>query len=73
MWVVTREINEYDQDGEYFVTAYKNKPNLQNLRKLLPNETDVTILKLMNGGGRQDVEYEWFNLHEIKNGEQLNI
>ena len=63
VWVVTREINEYNQDGEYFVAVFKNKPTFQQLKKLL-NEDDVTIDKLTRGGGRQSTEYEWYNLLE---------
>ena len=63
VWVVTREINEYNQDGEYFVAAFKSKPTFQQLKKLL-NGDDVTIDKLTRGGGRQGTEYEWYNLLE---------
>lgn len=69
MWIVTREINQYDQDGEYFVAAYYKKPGFQQLRKLLEDESDVTIGKLASGGGRQNKEDEWFWLREVREGE----
>jgi len=69
MWVVTRAINQYDQEGDYLVSVFENKPTFQELKKVLPNESDTTIGKLTRGGGRQNIEYEWFFLTELKNGE----
>ena len=34
MWIVTRAINDYNQDGDYFVAAFINKPTFQDLKKL---------------------------------------
>lgn len=65
VWVVTREINEYNQDGEYFVAVFKKKPSFAELKELLPNEDDVTIGKLTRGGGRHEWEDEWYNLIEV--------
>lgn len=70
MWVVTREINEYDQDGEYFVSGYLVKPTFADLKALL-KLGDAATEKLRQGGGRQGVEEEWFYLHEIKAGQRL--
>lgn len=69
MWIVTRAINQYDQDGDYFVCAFENKPTFKELKKILPNESDVTIGKLTRGGGRQEYEDEWYFLTEVKSGE----
>ena len=71
MYVVTREINEYNQEGEYFVAAYRSKSSFGDLKVLLGGESDVTVGKLTRGGGRQALEDEWFNLDEVKDGEQL--
>ena len=68
MWIVTRAINQYDQDGDYFVCAFDKKPTFQELKKILGCD-DATIGKLMRGGGRQNLEYEWFFLTELKSGE----
>ncbi len=67
-WIVTREINEYDQDGEYFVGVFDNKPSFIDLKKMLLYENDVTIGKLTRGGGRQNTENVWFNLIEVEVG-----
>ena len=69
MWVVTRAINQYDQDGDYLVCVFENKPTFKDLKKILPYESDVTIGKLTRGGGRQGIEGEWFFLSELKSGE----
>lgn len=68
MWVVTREINEYDQDGSYFVAVFQHKPTFADLKSLLPNETDTTVGKLTKGGGRQGNENVWFNLLPVESG-----
>jgi len=70
MWVVTREINQFEQDGEYLVSVFKDKPTFQALKALLPSESDVTIGKLTRGGGRHGNEYEWFNLFSVENGQK---
>ena len=67
-WIVTREVNEYDQDGEYFVSVFDEKPTFKELKEVLPYESDATIGKLTRGGGRQGSEAEWFFLREIKTG-----
>ena len=67
MWIVTGQVNEYDQFGEYFVAAYKEKPNFKQLKKLL-NKDDVTVGKLTRGGGRQNIEDCWYNLRRVEEG-----
>ena len=67
-WIITRAINQYDQDGEYFVSWFDHKPTFKELKELLPRESVVTLGKLTRGGGRHDYEYEWFYLNEIKQG-----
>ena len=71
MWIVTREINEYDQDGEYFVVAFDTKPTFRDLKKILGFD-DVTVGKLTRGGGRQRSEDEWYNLYDIPSGQTIH-
>lgn len=62
VWILTREINMYDQDGEYFVAVFANKPTHQQL-----TECGVATNRLrhtLNGGGRVECEDEWFILTE---------
>lgn len=83
MWIITRAISQYDQDGHYAYSVFIEKPLREDIRRLLygddynpktedPNLRDVRekyISWLLKGGGRQEVEYEWFFLTEIKSGE----
>ena len=62
VWVLTREINEYNQDGEYFVAVFANEPMYTHLL-----ECGVPFNRLghvLNGGGRIGDENEWFYLRE---------
>jgi ubiquinone/menaquinone biosynthesis C-methylase UbiE len=68
MWIITRAINQYDQDGDYFETAYENKPTLDELLKFFRDEE--LAKHVLNGGGRRDFEGSWYFLTEIKSGEQ---
>ena len=67
MWIVTKELNAYDQYGEYFVCVYAQKPTFSQLKNSL-GLSDVTTGKLTRGGGREDCEDEWYSLHKIKSG-----
>jgi len=73
VWVLTRELNIYDQDGEYFVAVFKTKPTVKQLTKVVAAtgylSPDVmsalaTILHILEGGGREGTEDEWYNLRE---------
>ena len=70
MWVLTREINEYDQDGEYFVSCWNFKPNAQEMSVIFPGITYEFWTHISNGGGRKDIEETWYNLREYEEGEK---
>lgn len=63
MWILTREINDYNQDGQYYVKAFINKPSREELKKYGIIEESY-IDHILNGGGREDNETEWFYLIE---------
>jgi hypothetical protein len=63
VWNLTREINEYDQDGEYYVKTFIEKPTCEMLLSL--DVPKYLINHVLNGGGRQEFEDEWFYLREI--------
>lgn len=68
VWVLTREINEYNQDGEYFVAVYKNKPSPEVLGEEIGYEpTSQYVVNLLeNGGGRlSDEDDVWWWLKEV--------
>lgn len=74
-WVLTREINQYDQDGEYFVAVFDKKPDLKKMAEVMRSENHgvggdvmdaVSFLEhLLSGGGRRGVEDEWYSLSEV--------
>ena len=76
-WVLTREINEYDQDGEYFVAVFISKPSILDIAKTLEwkgvktigdlNTVDKKFIDhILAGGGRRDIEDEWYHLREVE-------
>lgn len=67
MWIITREINQYDQDGEYFVSAFIDKPTMEQITDCIGCNKEYGS-HLLNGGGRIDKENEWYYLREIKEG-----
>ena len=69
--IVTRSINAYEQDGEYFVAAYNEPPTFKELKELLVWPNDATIGKLMRGGGREGIEAVWFHLNAVKPGAKI--
>ena len=46
--------------------CFEEQPTFEQLKEMLPYQDDATIDKLTRGGGRQLVEYEWFNLREVE-------
>lgn len=75
VWVLTREINQYDQDGEYFVCVFAEKPSTQKLAEVMQKQdhgaTDVMeavafLEHLRAGGGRRKYEDTWFHLKEVE-------
>lgn len=62
IWVLTTEYNEYDQYGEYFVTAFKDKPTAAQLIEHTQGYRYINALE--KNLGRQGTEYQWFNLRE---------
>jgi hypothetical protein len=66
--VLTRQINEYNQDGEYFEAVLAEKPDYQKLEKLLLSMGmggQEFIDHLLNGGGRRGYEETWYHLREV--------
>lgn len=76
VWILTREENQYDQYGEYFVAVFKDKPSESQLTEILTkygvdsysegtvSEIDVRLLS--QGGGRDSEDLDtWFNLKQV--------
>lgn len=72
VWVLTKELNEYDQYGAYFVTVFKEKPTVDLLSGFIKETPDIGLTRIgyykwvLNGGGRFGDEYEWYHLTEVE-------
>lgn len=64
VFVLTREINQYDQDGEYFVDVYADYPTREQLIKAGVTEEAADYL-LKGGNGRMGTEDEWWNIEGV--------
>lgn len=64
VWVLTREINQYDQDGAYFERVFKDKPTKQQLLDAGVYESSVE--HVLSKGGRIKYEDTWWYLTEVK-------
>lgn len=71
VWVLTREICEYEQDGEYFEAVFENKPTLAELAPFLqglPADMGKAIAKVdyvLNGGGEEYGSHTWYRLKQV--------
>lgn len=75
MFVLTREHNDYDQHGEYFVCLFKDRPSIEKLAPIVSKEIGLPgdmgeAIKLVEhvrkGGGRIAIEDVWLNLDEYE-------
>lgn len=69
IWVLTKEVNDYNQHGEYFIAAWGYKPSSLDLSYVLGYYTDSPVIQhlIHGGGGRQGVEDVWYYLYEYEN------
>jgi hypothetical protein len=73
MWVLTMQVNDCGQHGEYFFSAFDHKPSFDELKNILPNNTtDEDIVSILNNPspyGNDGYIPIYFNLREAKSGE----
>jgi hypothetical protein len=62
VWVLTRELNQYDQYGEYFVAVFGEAPHHTDLTE--HGVPQNRLRHVLNGGGRVDYEDEWYYLRQ---------
>ncbi len=66
VWILTSSYNDYDQHGEYFLAAFKDKPTKQQILDHCDIHSEFKkeglVDHILSGGGRQNVEYQWFYL-----------
>lgn len=73
VWVLTYEVNEHDQHGEYFLAVFQKKPSYEQVVDYVVEAGDSlqtamkTVFRLVDkGGGRICDEYRWFNLRAVE-------
>lgn len=73
IYVLTKEYNEYDQYGSYFVRAFKEKPTYEQALPFIQEEYHLEEHQrqcyrglIDHGGGRMGLEHGWFNLEEME-------
>lgn len=70
VYVLTRCINAYEQDGEYFVAVFKEFPSIEEYSATIGAEVNHLLTEkqyenlVFNDGGRMGFEYEWYYIRE---------
>ncbi len=69
-YILTREHNEYDQYGEYFVAWFNNLPTVTEVLTAVESDDgskidDALAAHIIAGGGRQNVENVWWHLKQV--------
>ena len=72
VWVVTKEVNAYDQFGDYLIGVFIEKPTVTQLQSLLPELRTDAATHLERGGGRIKTEDEWYYLTRLEVGKNYN-
>lgn len=64
-WVLTREINEYNQEGEYFERLFFEKPTAKELSDIVGMTESYCEEFIIGGKGRDYPEDVWYNLYKF--------
>ncbi len=75
VWVLTRSINDYNQDGDYFEAVFAKQPSVKQLADFFYGKDGghgsmdvmaaVSFLEhVRSGGGRRGTEDTWYDLEE---------
>lgn len=63
VWVLTYEVNEYDQEGDYFLGVFADKPTKEQMIGAgVIFDRDQTYEHILSGGGRVNIENRWYLL-----------
>lgn len=69
IWVLTKEVNDYEQDGEYFCAIFSRKPTYDELSAELNKDwhsiTECIVHHVLAGGGRLESEDRWWFLRKV--------
>jgi len=65
VWVLTREINKYNQEGEYFEKVFFEKPTSKELSEYTRMSKEYCEEFIIRRKGRR-TDHTWYNLYEFK-------
>lgn len=76
VYVLTYEVNAYDQEGEYFAHVFKDCPSVEELLPVLIEHGYIenhwtddykkeVATHVLEGRGRKRDEFKWFWLNEV--------
>lgn len=76
VWVLTYEVNAYDQEGAYFAEVFKERPSAEALTLVLIDHNYIekywtkeyqneVAQRIISGVGRKSDEHRWFTLEEV--------
>lgn len=68
MWLLTREHNEYNQHGEYFVEMFHAKPTVRQLQAADDRISEKEAEHILEHGGGRLSRFDdmWWNLTKHK-------
>jgi len=69
LWVLTKEYNDHDQHGEYFICIFEGKPSSFQLME--NGVSSHCTNHVLEGGGRIGQEYEWYYLYQPDDTEYI--
>jgi hypothetical protein len=74
VWVLTQSLDLPDQEGEYFVAYWPQKPTFSELYVFFADEklSGAVLNHILKGGGRRGTEYSWYCLQRVKFGKRLH-
>jgi hypothetical protein len=69
-YILTRQHNEYDQYGEYFVAWFAERPTAVEVQAAVKRDEESEIdealaTHILSGGGRQTSENVWWHLKQV--------
>jgi hypothetical protein len=80
VWMLTVSYNDYNQHGAVPCCVWPTKPTLEELAAYFKYDKHqpasvmagvAFLLHLQNGGGRQEVEHEWYDLDFVEFGKRI--
>jgi hypothetical protein len=65
VWILTKSVNDYNQYGDYYIEAFKNKPTREQLRACEVPDDDIEQL-LEKGSSTHKGPYDEYTLEQVQ-------